>query len=48
MNRFGPSRLMCLNVWLTGSDTFKRYVLVVTGVTLLECYIIVGVGFEGS
>lgn len=36
LNRNGPHRLMCLNVWPTGSGTTKRGGLVGVDVALLE------------
>jgi hypothetical protein len=44
LNMFGPHRLMCVNVWPTGSGTIRRWGLVEVGVAILEelCHPVVG------
>lgn len=36
LNRYGPSGLMCLNVWSTGSGIIRRCGLFGIGVALLK------------
>jgi hypothetical protein len=36
LNRYGPYRLMCLNAYPIGTNTFRRCGLVVMGVVFLE------------